>query len=346
MKHLAAFCVLAAVASGACAQSNVTIYGSLDEAAVRISNLGGSHLYRLDPGTTQPDRIGFRGSEDLGGGLRAHFQLESGFGFDTGTNVSPAFFNRISVVGLSGSFGALQAGHQPDLMYDFVGRTSNGFQLGNFYAFHPGNFDTLANTFQFDNAVRYDTPSWDGLVLAAIAAAGEGAGRNSSVGANYVKGPLRVAAAYSIEDKRTLRGFAPFAAAAGLPASGAMDRVKNAGIGAAWRGESLTLNAALTQTEMRAAGRDARMRNLDLGGTYFIAASDSVNLGYSHSTLGDVHWNTYSLMNLYYLSKRTQIYAQGTLQRASSGQAAVLNGVGASSDNRQNVVGVGVHHSF
>jgi predicted porin len=345
MKRLACLSTLALSAT-AFAQSNVTIYGSLDEAAVRVSNLGGARTYRLDPGTTQPDRFGFRGSEDLGGGLRAHFQLESGFGFDTGSNVSPTFFNRISVVGLSGGFGALQAGHQPDLMFDFVGRTSNGFQLGNFYAFHPGNFDTLANTFQFDNAIRYDTPSWNGLGLAAIAAAGEGAGRNSSVGANYVKGPLRVAAAYSIEDKRTLRGFAPFAGASGLPANGAMDRVKNAGIGAAWRGESLNLNATYTQTEMRAAGRDARMRNLDLGGSYFVTALDAVALGFSHSTLGDAHWNTVMLSNLYYLSKRTQVYAQGTLQRASNGQVATLNGVGASSDNRQSIVGLGVHHSF
>lgn len=344
--QFAALCGSVAASTGAWAQSNVTLYGSLDQAAVHISNLNGKRANRLDPGTTQPDRIGFRGTEDLGGGLKAYFGLESGFATDTGSMVSTAFFNRVSIVGLSGAFGVLQLGHQPDLMFDWVGKASNGFQLSNFYAFHPGNFDTLANTFQFDNAIRYNTPTWNGLTFGGIAAAGEGAGRNLSAGANYLNGPLRVAAAYSLENNRTLRGFAPFAAVSGLPASGVMDKVKNAGIGATYHFAAVNVNAVYTQTVMTAGAVEAKMRNVDLGASYNVTAADAVNLGFSQSRLNSAHWNTLSLMNLYAFSKRTQAYVQGTLQRASGGPVAMLFGVGTSSNNRQGILGVGLHHSF
>ena len=171
-----------------------------------------------------------------------------------------AFFNRIATVGLQGGFGTLALGHQPDLMFDWVGKTSNGFLLANFYAFHPGNFDVLANTFQYDNAVRYNSPGFGGLTLGGIygfgeSAAGSKVNRNTSIGANYLNGPLRVAAAYSEQNNRTLRGFAPFAAASGLPATGVMDKVKNAGIGASYRVGELGLNTVYTQSKMKRGAR-------------------------------------------------------------------------------------------
>ena len=62
-------------------------------------------------------------------------------------------------VGLTNErLGNVQLGHQADFMFDYLGRLSNGFQLTNFYLFHPGNFDNLANQFQIDNAVRYSEP--------------------------------------------------------------------------------------------------------------------------------------------------------------------------------------------
>jgi len=334
------------------AQGNVAVYGSLDEAAVRINNLGGGHVSRLDTGTTQPDRVGFHGSEDLGGGVHAEFALEHGFFTDTGSDASPTeFFNRLATVGLSGSLGSVALGHQPDLMNDWVGKTSNGILLSSFYAFHPGNFDVLANTFQYDNAIRCNTPAIGGLTLGAIygfgeSPAGSSVDRNFSVGANYVRDSLHVAAAYSVQNDRTLRGFAPFAPVSGLPASGVMDQVKNAGLGASYRHGNFAVNSVYTQSKMIAGASSATMRNLDLGLSYEVAPAFTLNGGYTRSTLKDVNWNTYSLMGMYHFSKRTQVYALGTFQRASSGQVAVINGAGASSDQNQNVMGAGIHHSF
>ncbi|MFD2272046.1 porin [Undibacterium arcticum] len=65
--------------AGAFAQSNVTVYGSMDAGVAYVNNVGGKSVTRLDQGTMQPDRIGFRGTEDLGEGLKANYQLEAGF---------------------------------------------------------------------------------------------------------------------------------------------------------------------------------------------------------------------------------------------------------------------------
>lgn len=349
--------LLAAASLAACgaasAQSSVNLYGSIDLSPAHVSNQNGGTWNGLVGGTTQPDRIGLRGVEDLGGGMQANFWLEGGIAPQTGAQINPtAFFNRNATVGLAGGFGALTLGNQGDLMFDWVGKTANGYQLQNFFAFHPGNFDNLAETFAYNNAVRYNTPTWGGLTLGAeygfnSAPAGAPTNRNTSVGANYLDGPLRVAAAWSEQNNRTLRGFAPFAAATGLPATGAMSKVTNAGIGATYRFTAFGVNAAYSQSKLEAGTVSATMRNLDLGLAYHLTPATTLNAGYTRSKLVSSSWNTYSLMLMYGFSKRTQAYVQGTFQQASQGQLALLNGVGGpSSDSHQNIVGIGMHHSF
>lgn len=354
MKMQSSIFIASLLASGAaCAQSSVTFYGSLDQSVVHINGIGGAAMYAMYGGTTQPDRFGLRGTEDIGGGLRANFWLEGGIAPQTGSMINPtSFFNRNSTVGLSGDFGSFTLGQQGDLMFDWVGKTSNGFQLQNFYAMHPGNFDNMAETFAYSNSVRYNTPTWSGLTLGAIyglssAAPGAPSNRNTSLGANYINGPLRVAAAYSQQNNRTLRGFASFAASSGLPANGVMSQVTNAGLGAGYRVAAFGFNAVYTQSKMDAGALSATMRNLDLGLSYNFAAAYTLNAGYSRSKLVSTNWNLYSLMLMYNFSKRTQLYLQDTFQQASQGQVAWLNGAGGpSSDGRQNIVGVGLHHSF
>lgn len=337
----------------AAAESTVTLYGSIDQSVAHVSNITGGAGNAIVGGTTQPDRFGMRGVEDLGNGLQANFWLESGIAPQTGSLInSSVMFNRNATVGLKGGFGSVSLGRQGDLMLDWVGKTSNGFLLSNFFTFHPGNFDGLANTYAYNNSVRYDTPTWAGLTLGAIygfssAPQGEPSDRNFGFGANYVNGPLHVAAAYAQQNLRALRGFAPFADASGLPASGAMDRVTNAGLGASYRFTSFGVNAAYTQSKLESGGASATMHNWDLGVSYNFAPAYTLNAGYSRSKLESSNWNTYSLMVMYKFSKRTQVYVQGTYQQASQGQVAVINGLaGPSSGSRQSIAGFGVHHSF
>ncbi|MEZ5638126.1 MAG: porin [Burkholderiaceae bacterium] len=115
-KALVSIAVLT-VAGAASAQSSVTLYGRIDASlASQKTEVGG--VTTVDPGAQirsgahTGSRWGFKGSEDLGSGLKANFQLEQGFNIDTGTASSARQFHRQAWVGLSGGFGSLQLGRQ------------------------------------------------------------------------------------------------------------------------------------------------------------------------------------------------------------------------------------------
>jgi len=114
---------LAAACLGACAcalaQSNVTVFGTVD-LFIGHARSGPTSLTRLEDGGNAASRIGFRGSEDLGGGLRANFLLESGFAPDTGLGTLPGpamAFTRQAYVGLSGPWGQVDAGRMYTPMF-------------------------------------------------------------------------------------------------------------------------------------------------------------------------------------------------------------------------------------
>lgn len=112
-KNLLALAVLALVSSAATAQSSVVLYGNVDLGVLtqNHSPAGGSST-SLANGGISPSIWGFRGSEDLGGGLKAHFNLEGHFSADTGAS-DPRLFRRQSNIGLSSSsLGTLTLGNQ------------------------------------------------------------------------------------------------------------------------------------------------------------------------------------------------------------------------------------------
>lgn len=112
---------LALFAGGASAQSSVTIYGVIDAAAEHVNNVGagGDGLTRMPSLTgSAPSRLGFRGTEDLGGGLGALFTLEMGIAPDSGTmNQGGRAFGRQSFVGLSGPWGSVTLGRQYTMLF-------------------------------------------------------------------------------------------------------------------------------------------------------------------------------------------------------------------------------------
>jgi outer membrane protein OmpU len=94
------------------AQSNVTLYGILDAGVTYVNNTGGAHVWKFDDGVSYGNRIGFKGAEDLGGGLAAVFALESGFRLGTGRLAfGGAEFGRQAYVGLKNAWGALSFGN-------------------------------------------------------------------------------------------------------------------------------------------------------------------------------------------------------------------------------------------
>lgn len=131
-KSLLALAVLTAISGAASAQSSVTLYGKVDVGLVYESGNPAGKSLRVDSGITGGSRIGFKGVEDLGGGMKASFQLETGFcadgangatqpNFCTGSN---QFMGRQAYGALSGGFGSVSGGRQYSL--GFINLTKIG----------------------------------------------------------------------------------------------------------------------------------------------------------------------------------------------------------------------------
>ena len=119
-KSLIALAVLAA-SGAAMAQSSVTLYGVVDAGIAREDN-GSATTTRMDTGNLNGNRWGLKGSEDLGGGLKAIFTIESGFSLDTGAQAdSTSLFNRQSWVGVQSGFGTVKLGRQMNPVYATAG---------------------------------------------------------------------------------------------------------------------------------------------------------------------------------------------------------------------------------
>jgi len=158
--------LLAATSGHAQAQSSVTIYGVVD-ASVEYQKLSAgssgpaASSTNLVNGTFAASRIGFRGTEDLGGGQKAFFALENGFNSDDGT-VPGAFFGRKSIVGLSGSWGELSLGrdYTPGFWVQFYTDVNTFAMYGN-----SGTMSAFALTgmLRTNNGIYYASPEFNGF---------------------------------------------------------------------------------------------------------------------------------------------------------------------------------------
>jgi len=192
-KTQVALAALALVASTAALADGVTIYGAVD-AAVAHSN-GGKGTYFDGTGSwTAPTHLGFKGSEDLGNGMKASFQLETGVSLGNGAAVSGgngggtaisdsfgALFTRVATVGLSGDFGAVTIGQQlsPYIIPNVVGAGA-GMGPGSFFVnrmilsgYGAAAVNFAASSFSYDgffvpNSVNYTSPSLNGWTINAM----------------------------------------------------------------------------------------------------------------------------------------------------------------------------------
>ncbi|CAJ0892316.1 Outer membrane porin protein [Ralstonia mannitolilytica] len=213
MKLFAA-AVAALAAGGAYAQSSVTLYGVVDAGLtyankVPNGNGGGSSRFGLDSGGLSGSRWGLRGVEDLGGGLKGIFNLESGFNIDNGTSAQGGrLFGRNAYVGLQGQWGQLTLGRQQNLLYDFSliydpMAIATRYSLAGQDAFFWG---------RADNSVKY-VGSFGGLGVSALYSfnrdGNEQAGLNKlgrewSLGVNYAGGPFGVGVVYDQSNSTTI----------------------------------------------------------------------------------------------------------------------------------------------
>jgi len=178
---VAGTCALSGVAS-AQSTSNVTLYGIADagiEFATHSPGGNGGTAVRVSSGNMSGSRWGLRGVEDLGGGLKGIFTLESGFDIDTGlSGQGSRLFGRQAFVGLQGDFGAVTLGRQQNALYDLFG-AYDPMAVGPKYSLN--SVDSGFNG-RADNAVKY-TGKFGGLTGTAFYSTG--VNNNGEVPGNY-----------------------------------------------------------------------------------------------------------------------------------------------------------------
>lgn len=201
--------VLAIMSAWAHAEDSVSIYGIIDSAVVdstKVATGNGrqtGNSAQVISGGLQASRIGFRGKEDLGGGLFAEFGLENGFATDTGAALQGgALFGRRSVVGLSGEhFGVLHLGRRKDFTDEIAEPYSSVTPFAPFItAIHANNLDRIGGN-RANNMVYYSTPTFSGFRANASYGFGEAAGSVSTgqslgFGANYDHGAFGIGVGY------------------------------------------------------------------------------------------------------------------------------------------------------
>ncbi|MFL9922649.1 porin [Herbaspirillum lusitanum] len=205
MKHKTLVAALLAAAGmqglPALAQSSVTIYGLIDTGIVFENGGSAGSVTKLTSGISGGSRIGFKGTEDLGGGMSAVFLLETGFQNDTGAlGQGGLLFGRQSYVGLNGGYGSITAGRQYTPQYLTLSMVD---PFGTGYAGDAANLmpNTGNGASRMDNTVKYTSPKLAGFTGELAYGFGEVAGStkaSSQLGAalGYSNGPLNVRLGY------------------------------------------------------------------------------------------------------------------------------------------------------
>jgi predicted porin len=332
---------LAVAATAAGAQTTITLYGRVDGAVYYQSRTNpGARSWAVSSDTSY---FGFRGQEDLGGGLSTIFKMESQFDVSTGSPSATAFFNRESYLGLADrQWGSVLLGSMwgPSVWISGKSDAFGRAQLGAVQTFLQGS-NNRGNAFQFNNAVQYISPTVGGLFGRVYVQAAEGAatGRNYAMSLDYTKGPLFLGLSY---DNALIAG-----STVGLPAVPAT-RSKTLGVGASYDLGFVKLFGYFQNNRVPSLG-DANSKN--------VSAAIPAGLGEFRIALG--RWDRpanadakrVALGYTYFLSKRTQLYADMAKLNNSKGSNTLLFPISQDSPALSlgqdvKAIGIGVRHMF
>jgi outer membrane protein OmpU len=339
----------ATVSVSAEAQSSVTLYGAIDNGITYVTNAGGKSLVKMDDSTLLGDRWGLMGKEDLGGGLKAIFQLENGFSVNNGASYG-AEFGRQAYVGLdSVHWGKVTMGRQYDFSRDYMSPYgTDGWWLSG-YGVHQGDLDREVFG-RFNNAVRYETPDLKGFKFGGMYSFSNTAGNfhdgsGWSAGGKYAMGGFSGAVTYTYLAKPTIDPYAllgvhtlmgqstvTIAGGQAVDTYGAdnfqLASLGTLGLGAQYKFGPVTVIGNFTDTKLKGigvtAGRSPSMLVYELGSLWHITPVWMVGASYQHTKLESNAWNEYAVAIDYTLSKRTFIYLTGDYLRASANVDAVI----------------------
>jgi predicted porin len=352
-KTLIALAALSSIAGVAQAQSSVTLYGLVDayvgSKSTTVAGVKTSQTV-VDSSGQNNSRFGFRGVEDLGGGLKAIFALEGGFNTDTGAgNTSGAsLFGRQANVGLSGGFGTVKIG-RVYTAYDALRGATN--------MIYDSNFAITANTWasgvvdyanRTNNGFSYETPDFGGFSGGFVAGVGEDknvgvtqtASHNLSLHVKYANGPLLVGYAHQ---NQKFNQFTTVSSA--TPQAGGSTRPAKFNLFAA----SYDFGVAKVVGNYNLAAQDANVagtaetkdKEFQVGVSVPFGAA-AVAAGYARSKTDNSSRKGvgYSILGTYSLSKRTNLYT-GLLQTKLTAPVGL-----ATVETKTNQFSVGVKHTF
>jgi outer membrane protein OmpU len=336
------------------AQSNVTLYGLIDESLNYVSNEGGHGALTQTSGNVQGSRWGIKGSEDLGGGYQAIFTLENGFALNTGAFGQGGLeFGRQAFVGLATPAGTVTLGRQYDFLIYLYSMT-NLYNTGT-YSFHLGDYDRLGGE-RLNNVIAYQSPTFDGLKFGVLYAPGGqpghlAAGSAQSYGISFSHGNLNLAAAYTSVNDTTITPAATIGVPDlfGTPQSGtvALDRISTVAAGGSYQFGPALLHGVYSLTDMKSGSSTAVLSTWEGGLTYWLTPAVSLLGGYGYSKLNDARWGQYMFSADYFLSKRTDLYALLNYEHVHGDDVkATLFTATPSSGGNQTIVSLGIRHRF
>ncbi|MGD9833702.1 MAG: porin [Piscinibacter sp.] len=286
--------------TSALAQSSVTIYGRLNTSVERQKD-GDTSITALQ---NNASRIGFKGTEDLGGGLKASFLIEHGFNVDTGAQSGSAFWGRESWVALEGGFGRVRLGN--------MGPTAAYFATADYISMHNHDTGTSSDAFYLypgdvRNTIAYNSPNFGGVTFDAQVGLAENTNPRKTIvlAANYVGGPLHLGASYvTAPNGPVALGFT------------SDDKNSEFGLRALYEMGPFTVGAYFISNKIEdASGVDAKRKSWRLSGMYTMGASE-FHLNYGAA--GELEAGGATIIDKasqftagynYNLSKRTKLFA-------------------------------------
>jgi len=335
-KKLIALAVAGLASTAAFAQSNVTVYGIADVGYAYVDADGFKGLHNVNSGILSTSRLGFKGVEDLGNGLKALFTLEYGLTLDQNTGIGAgAAAARQQFVGLTGGFGTAVAGRLQTTGLDFTVASSALGGSNPIGAVNRVGGSTLVSAVsRANNAVAYISPSFGGVVvalnharnpLAAEALVASGAATNNDyanlISASYDNGPISAGVVYS---KLTVASTV------------AGDNVTEWGVRGGYDFGVAKLQGAYQEQDVDGANRDNKKFVVSVSApvTAKIGVIGEYSKLYQGNTAAKDNVYSATLAGTYSLSKRTTAYAA----------VNTLNADGA--NNTVNTYGLGLRHSF
>lgn len=362
-KTLMTLAVLAA-SGAAMAQSTVTLYGiadlwlgnvKVDKGTAPVSGglvkaIAGTNRNLLQSSGVNGSRYGLRGSEDLGGGLTANFNLEQGFSLDDGAGgtikdnagvTQAAAFSRNAWVGVAGGFGAVKLGRIATTYFEL--EAANDGMFGSILSAHSvafrtgvGNSTSLESsniTPRFNNSIRYETPALAGVTgilqyaLTENKTAAVDAGGNYSLSLAYTGGPVSAVLAYQSEK-----------------ASDIANVIKNTRLGATYDFGLAKLRATYGKGSNVGAVSGAEVTEYQIGIDYSASPALTLYANYADSRdnvtldVNEGQRKAYGLGARYSLSKRTFLYGGYVNGRKTQN--------GAASDTSVSALALGMQHRF